>query len=56
MIAVLILVIVLAVLIYTQLTVIQERKLIRLINNKLVRLHLIAALITSSVISYKRNC
>ncbi len=41
---------------YTLATVIQQRKLIRLIDSNLVTLHLIAALITSSVISYKRNC
>ena len=43
-------VLVLALVIYTRLTTIQERKLIKLIDSNLVTLHLIAALITSSVI------
>ncbi len=41
---------------YTLATVIEQRKLIRLIDNNLVTLHLITAVITSIVISYQRNC
>ncbi len=47
---------ILAYLSYNLLTVVQQRKLIKLIESNLVKLHLITAGITSSVISYKRNC
>ncbi len=47
---------ILAYLRYTIASVVTQRKLIKLIETNLVILHLILALITSSVISYKRNC
>ncbi len=47
---------ILAYLRYTIASVVTQRKLIRLIDNNLVKLHWLALLITSSVISYKRNC
>ncbi len=40
----------------TQLTTVEQRKLIKLIESNIVRLHCLAALVANSVISYKRNC
>ncbi len=44
------------ILIHSQLTTVEQRKLVKLIDSNLVKSHLIAAGITSIVISYKRNC
>ncbi len=43
-------------LLYQHTTVIEQRKLVKLIDSNLAALHLIALVITCSVISYKRNC
>ncbi len=52
----LILISLLAWLLHSLLTVVEQRKIIQLIDSNLVTLHLIALVITRRVISYKRNC